>query len=226
MSSIAPAPAPLSPAKARAQVALAIAAAVVALAGVLVYDWPVFYVILLYWFENVVIGFANVARMCVAAVRGGVGGLLGGLFLVPFFCVHYGIFTFVHGMFVFGFFGPKELQPGNPVEMAISMIDLIGRDPWLGLAMLVTVVVVVVDLVRWMRDDKETRDLNALMTAPYGRVIVLHLTLLVGATVMALLHAPAAAAVLLVGLKLGVELWRVGFVNVGPWGSKVPRGRP
>ena len=44
---------------------LAVAAAVIVAYGILFLDWSVFVVVALFWFENVVIGVLNVAKMLV-----------------------------------------------------------------------------------------------------------------------------------------------------------------
>ena len=110
----------------------------VPLAGVLLWQWSVSSILILYWFENVVIGVINVLRMVVAspesldlrglavarsgrtssqAVRVNAAlerlsspALLRGfkLFLVPFFIVHYFGFCSGHGIFVFSMFGDDD----------------------------------------------------------------------------------------------------------------------
>jgi len=194
----------------RLQVGAAIVVALVTLVGVLRFDWPVFVVMLLYWAENVLIGIANVVRLLVAGARGGVGTLLGGLFLAGFFTLHYGIFTGVHGMFVFALFGPK---PGaDPVDAARDMAGAVALDGWLLLALAVMAAGVAADTLRWIaisRGRPQDNDLGQLMMSPYGRVVVLHLTLLIGAGLMMALQAPAAAVILLVVLKLGFDLVRL-----------------
>ena len=72
----------------------------VPLLGVVFSHWTVFSVVLLYWCENVVVGAFNVLRMLCAQPRNA-PLWAGKLFLIPFFMVHYGMFTFVHGIFVF-----------------------------------------------------------------------------------------------------------------------------
>ena len=44
------------------------------------------------------------------------------------------------------------------------------------------------------------------MFRPYGRIVVLHLTVLLGGFLVMALGAPAAAIVLLVGLKTAIDL--------------------
>jgi hypothetical protein len=90
-------------------VALAIANAL-PLVGVLFLGWTVFPLVLLYWLENLVVGGFTVAKLLLAQPRQPMHWL-GKAFLVPFFLVHFGGFTYVHGMLVVAFFGPKGTQP-------------------------------------------------------------------------------------------------------------------
>ena len=70
----------------------------VPLAGVLVFGWRVFDVLMLYWLENVVIGVINVMRMAMVPGRSKI-------FLMLFFTVHYGVFCFGHLSAIVGLFG-------------------------------------------------------------------------------------------------------------------------
>ena len=72
--------------------------------GVLVLHWEIFPLMFLFWSENVIIGFFNVLKM-LAADPESPGSWAGKLFIIPFFCVHYGMFTFIHGIFVIALFG-------------------------------------------------------------------------------------------------------------------------
>ena len=60
---------------------LAVAAAVIVAYGILVLDWSVFVVVALFWFENVVIGVLNVAKMLVTGARIGSLGVIAALAL-------------------------------------------------------------------------------------------------------------------------------------------------
>src|SRR5213594_3799766 len=101
--------------------ALVIANAV-PLAGVLFFGWQVFPLLLLYWLENVIVGGFNVLRMLVADPDDPVRWAAK-IFLIPFFCVHFGMFCFVHGVFVFGFFGGKMFANGfSPIPQILPVI--------------------------------------------------------------------------------------------------------
>jgi hypothetical protein len=197
----------------RLAVAVAVASALVVVVGVLAFDWPVFTVMALYWAENVLVGIGNLLRMGVAGVRS--GHLFPSLFVAMFFSLHYGLFTVAHGVLLAAMFGADEstiLEPDeHPFLMLGALVSLFGDDRWLLLALAVIAAGVLVDALRWAaatRDSDEGRRPAALMGAPYGRVAVLHLTLLLGAALVQWLKAPLLAVLLLVALKLAFDLSR------------------
>lgn len=75
--------------------------------GVLFFGWSLFSIVLLYWFENGVIGFFNVLKIGWArkpvsgesrfTINGRPANSFGKAFLIPFFIFHYGLFWTVHG---------------------------------------------------------------------------------------------------------------------------------
>jgi hypothetical protein len=184
-------------------VALAIANAL-PLVGVLLLGWTVFPLVLLYWLENLVVGGYNVAKLLLAQPRQPVYWL-GKAFLVPFFLVHFGGFTYVHGVLVVAFFGPKGTQPFDLVTAVPAAI----RANQLGWALLSLVLSHGLSFYwNYLKSGEyERASLNALMAQPYGRVIVLHLTVLFGGWVVMLLGSPLFALVVLIALKTAAD-WR------------------
>lgn len=61
--------------------------------GVLALDWDVTALIVLYWSENLVLGFYTLLKMLITSP-------IGGLFSSLFFCIHYGGFCAVHGSLI------------------------------------------------------------------------------------------------------------------------------
>jgi hypothetical protein len=181
----------------------------VPLYGVLLLDWPVFPLILLFWIENVVIGLFNVLRMLTIDPR----DLLlwvAKIFLGAFFCLHYGAFTAVHGSFVFGLFdreqGPGIAGPGGlfPVSAWLDRIDALGL--WLPAAAL-TVSHLFSYLWNFLgRGEYRIASLAELMHQPYRRVIVLHVTLIAGGIAVAAFDSPLWALLLLLGFKVALDL--------------------
>ncbi len=181
----------------RLSVIVLVAVNLLPLAGVLFYGWTVFEVVLLFWAENVVIGLMNVARMgTLLTLR----RRLEMISLIPFFCVHYGIFTFVHGGFIFGVFGPDAgLSEEIGFFAAVAGLGL----PLVALAAshLLSFVFNFLLLREYM-----VAKADELMTAPYGRVVVLHVTIILGAFAVEALGEPLAALALLVVLKILIDV--------------------
>ena len=91
-----------------AVVALVVANAI-PLAGVLFLGWSVWTILILYWLENGIVGVFNVLKMARAqgpdtadrrAIAQNPVPSGSKLALIPFFVIHYGLFWFVHGIFV------------------------------------------------------------------------------------------------------------------------------
>jgi len=171
--------------------------------GVLFLGWTVFPLVLLYWFENVVVGGYNVAKLLLAKPSEPVFWAAK-LFLVPFFMVHFGGFTFVHGALVFALFGPQELRSFD----LLTTVPAAVRANQLGWAVLGLVLSHGLSFFwNYIRNGEFQRaSLQALMMQPYSRVFVLHFTVLVGGWIVMLLGSPTLALVLLVVLKTAADL--------------------
>lgn len=190
--------------------ALAFASAAMITYGVLVLDWSVFVVIALFWLENVVIGIFNVARMLIGGARLGRVGLIAAFALSAFFIVHYGMFTVVHGVFVVLLFGEPELGGSMSGLFAplVRMVDylLADREGWfaaVGITLLQATA-----FFRWTIASRAqpAAVLPALMFAPYGRIMILHVTVIASGVLVAMLKLPVLGALLLVGLKLAFDI--------------------
>ncbi len=141
------APVSETPRQLRLSAVALVLANLVPLAGVLLWQWSVSSVVILYWFENVVIGVVNVLRMVTASpasldlralarARAGndeakltaieqsfghinMSKIQHGLklFIIPFFIVHYFGFCAGHGVFVFSMFGDTDAYFGESPGM-------------------------------------------------------------------------------------------------------------
>jgi uncharacterized protein DUF6498 len=181
-----------------------VAANATPLFGVLFLHWQVFPLLLLYWLENVVVGLFNVLRMLIADPDDP-AAWAGKLFMIPFFCVHYGMFTFVHGVFVFALFGKSQF--GEPFHVLANILPAIQRTG-LGFAALSIAASHAVSFgVNYVHGGEYRHvSLSQLMAQPYTRVIVLHLTILFGGFLMMALGSPVYGLLLLVGIKTGVDV--------------------
>ncbi|HEY6807960.1 MAG TPA: DUF6498-containing protein [Gemmatimonadales bacterium] len=182
-----------------------IAANLVPLVGVLTNHWSVFLVLLLYWSENVVVGAFNVLRMAYADPQVPVMWFAK-LFFIPFFTVHYGIFTLVHGMFVVTLFGGHQYDRANLFSVS-GMLHVV-RTAGIGYAVAFLVVSHGFSFIHnYIASGEYLRvDLKGLMTQPYARIVVLHITTLIGGALATAAGAPLMAVVVLVLLKTAVDL--------------------
>jgi hypothetical protein len=180
--------------------------------GVLFLAWQVFPILVLYWMENVVVGFFNVLKMLTnkptdsTGWRGTASEWASKMAIIPFFCVHYGIFTLVHGVFVFVMFG-------GFMEEAESATDFLEffRNPEILQLMLGASVLFISHGVSFAvnyigKGEYKEVTLNQLMGQPYVRVIILHMTIIFGGGLITLLGSPIFALLLLVGLKIGIDV--------------------
>ncbi len=157
------------------------------LVGVVVFGWSVFEVLFLYWFENVAIGATHAIRLAISTRTNKVAD---GWSMTTFFMMHYGLFTFVHGIFVvalFGFVGDgfAELGPG----FAGPVLAVMG---WQALFLLFDA---------WRSDGFKGSTPDRMMFEPYPRVLALHITILAGGWLVSELGTPVWALAILVGVK-------------------------
>ena len=201
-----------------------IAANLVPVYGVLFLEWKVFPIILLFWLENVVIGGFNVFRMLAAQPESPETGSktwLAKSFLVPFFCLHYGLFALGHGLFVMVVFGGAFAQ--NSPFFKLGSVPRLVREFHLEWALLGLALSHAVSFFADYLGKKEYRqaDLSALMRQPYGRVVVLHLTIMGTGYLLTLIDSPLPGLLLLVGLKIVLDV-RAHLRQGKPKGSLPP----
>ena len=173
--------------------------------GVLFLGWKVFPIIILFWMENVIIGFFNVLKILFASPNEPVKWL-GKVFLIPFFCVHYGMFTMAHGMFVLGMFG-GGFQQGATFPELHTIIQIVFSEhlQWSILSLAASHSLSF--LLNYIgRGEYREASTMALMQQPYGRVIVLHITILGGGFLLMLLHSPVLGLLLFVVLKVTLDI--------------------
>jgi hypothetical protein len=194
-----------------ALVALVIAN-LVPLIGVLFLGWGVWNILIIYWLENGIVGAFNVLKMARAegmptgdeppmTINGQPAASMSKLGLLPFFVVHYGIFWFVHGIFVFTLpafmilspdpVGDIGIEPGSILVAGIALAISHGLSFWWN----------------YLHGGEYRRATAAgLMFAPYRRLIALHLTIIFGGMAIMFTGAPAAAVAVLVLVKTALDV--------------------
>jgi hypothetical protein len=199
------------------------------IAGVVAWDWSVFDIVFLYWVENLAIGAINVLRMATATGEEiGAAGTSGRtdrwyaarhrpmqarglsaargykLFLVPFFIVHYGGFCYGHGVFVVAMFGDGALGGSGAAPFRLAEYFT----PSLSLAVALLGASHLFSFFwNFIRGGEYRRTHAAiLMMRPYGRIVALHITIIVGALLTGLFGSPLALLIVLVIMKTGADL--------------------
>lgn len=179
---------------------LLIAANLLPIFGVLIFHWSVYSVLLLFWVENVIVGVITLVRISLA---GGAKFPPNKLFLMPFFCVHYGGFAAGHLVFLSTLFGP---DPDRFLDLRATFDDISSEGIWL--AALGLAVSHVVSLLTHYVGGREmfSTTADAEMTRPYKRVMVMHIALLLGGFAAMSLNSHWIALLVLIGLKIQLDV--------------------
>jgi len=193
---------------------------IVPLAGVVLSGWDARVIVLLYWTENLVIGFYSILKIALAKVDRPAAHL-GKLFAIPFFCLHFGGFCAVHGIFLLAFFKVGgEMGPLLPrhtwfgplvfLQLLISAVAQLWESgpPGMGWPVLGLLVSHGISFVQNYLLGGEYASLTEgrLMMQPYGRIVLLHVTIIAGAAPVMLLGSPVPLLCILIGLKIVIDI--------------------
>lgn len=155
------------------------------LIGVIQFEWSLLTMMLMYWAESLVIGFFTVLRMALAAkavdnaqsqqIQTPVQHIAMKIFLIPFFCMHFGGFMLGHLIFIFALFSQGSGQIGfNLGGLNILPIKMVAL-PLAGL-FAYHLIVFIFNYIR----PKAYYFTNAAaeMMHPYPRIIFTHIIIL------------------------------------------------
>jgi hypothetical protein len=220
-----------------------IAVNLIPLVGVLYWDWSVFEIVFLYWCENLIVGFITALKMLTAfpeptngTFRLNIPGkgntqkipiygqlligtftLVGKLFLLAFFIVHYGMFCMGHGIFIFSIFGDESFSSSD-----VWRLDELIAGPLLLAFWALLLSHLYSFLVNYLfRGEFRRSTARDQMTAPYKRIVVLHLTIIAGGGVSMVMGSPFWMLALLIGLKIVLDS-RAHLKEHQPLGAKPP----
>ncbi len=195
------------------------------LLGVPLWGWSLSDLLMLYWLENAVVGLFTVLSLLVVRPDGAAlfPLVVAKLFSVPFFVVHYGLFWLGHGIFLMTFFGggagglfgaggSGSLAPGiaglagsfffSPVHAALANAEVVV---WpLALILVSHGVAFVTDFLA--KGEFRTAAVNELMMRPYVRVVVLHVTIVLGGFVALALGPSVGVLLLFVLVKIVADV--------------------
>lgn len=195
------------------------------LAGVLWLDWSVLEVLLLYWTESVIIGGVNVLRMALSSAPNRSGArrrlaetepaaaassastnslstTIAKLLLIPFFIAHFGMFCFGHLSAVVFLLGAPRTN-GN----LLSALPPAGEPMfWLAVAAILLSHLFSFFVNFLGAGEYRQTSVSELMQRPYGRILVMHVTVIAGAFLIEQLDNPLALLLVLIGVKTAVDL--------------------
>ena len=187
----------------RLSVPILIAANLVPVAGVLFWGWDVFFILLLFWCENVIIGIFGIARMIVA---GETDSAAESLFRPLFFIVHYGLFMFGHFMVLFALYSGYVEGIGRSPEPADYYGLLVDKRNWVALvALFISHSWSFVENYMGKREHERLTPSEA-MALPYRRMAIMHIGLLFGGFLLARTGQPIAGLILLVIVKIVMDV--------------------
>ena len=196
----------------------------VPLVGVLFLGWDVWGILIIYWLENGIYGVFNVMKMRRAegtddespiesretrrrlnslTINGRPASGSDKAALIPFFVMHYGMFWVVHGIFVLTFpafaISGAEGEPDfgstlDPLAIVFALICLFISH---GISYRLNYI---------GRGEYLRTTAARQMFAPYGRLVVLHVTIIFGAILISMTGASASAIVVLVLLKIALDV--------------------
>ena len=198
-----------------------IIANIIPLGGVFFLGWDASVIVLLYWAENLVIGFYNILKI-VALRFYSRASILDELFTIPFFCLHYGAFCAVHGYLLMVLFhmadGPASLIPKQTgagplafIQILVSVIISLWRARPPGMEWTIAVLFLShgFSFIQNYLGKKEYNSFTAmkLLIQPYKRIFILHLTVVAGAVLIKMCGSPIALLCALVLFKICVDVF-------------------
>lgn len=167
--------------------------------AIILFQWGPTPLVALYWLENLVIGGYTILRLAGSAVTG-LGNLLIALFMIPFFTLHYGMFCYGHGIFIKSFSGDAGGGAGymDVVNWALGSGE--GMVWFVAVIAASNMVFYLVDFI----GKGELRRTNpaAEMFAPYGRIVTLHVAIILGAFLSIATRQPLLGVLVLIVIRV------------------------
>jgi len=168
-------------------------------AGVLFLNWEIAEVMLLFWAESGIIGFYNLLKMWKI---GGIAVLGTG----PFFIAHFGGFMAVHLMFIYGIFidGMVTMPASETTTTGRMLADMMALAPALIGYFISHGVSYSSNFIG--KQEYLERSVSQQMGEPYKRIIIMHMTIIIGGFLVMALNSSMPALLLLIGAKLASDI--------------------
>ncbi len=129
------------------------------------------------------------------------------LFFVPFFVFHYGLFCLVHGVFVFVLFGHESLVGSGPFGPLSNIAQVFSEQRMWWCVIALAASHLWSFLVNFLgRGEYRRTALMTLMMQPYGRIVLLHVAILLGGFISLALGSNIGILALLIAGKTIFDL--------------------
>ena len=195
---------------------LVLAANLFPLAGVYFWGWDSFIILCLYWAETAIMGIFMILELVLVALFDRNNAIIARLFAAAFM----GLFFSIHGLFLWQVFSGPWFAKLQSVQDVIDKL-LIGEGLWLPVAIMVLgrgygFITSVTRQIATPRDpstpliatkvDFSKKDAqNTVLSRFYGRVVLLHVAIILGAFIVMKLGSVAPLIVLII-LKTALDL--------------------
>ncbi len=163
--------------------------------GVIYWGWSLTVLVIIYWLENLIVGFFNILKMALSF-----GNVADKAKSIIFFCFHYGLFWVVHGLFMLLFLIPViSNSPSIGDHTVNASFDMSIK--WVLLSLFLShLFSFLTNFMRWGRALKLPPE--AQMFLPYGRVMTMHILILGSAFLADRWSGSLVVLTLLITLKI------------------------
>lgn len=194
--------------------------------GVIFFKWNPYMILLIYWGESLIIGIFNILKMLISGViengRFSPSGSAEAAGLSLFFTFHYGMFMFVHGIFIIVFMFMSLTQSittsgiNNSPEISFILEGLFPEintvTDFLESEYAAVAALFISHLVSFYLYFIKTGEYNytqasTYMMRPYKRIIIMHMTIIFGAFALFISGFKSAVFIIIwIGLKILSDL--------------------
>ena len=167
--------------------------------GVLFLEWNIFSILILYWAETAVIGLYTIFKIIIFH-------RWKAIVLAPFFVVHFGIFMFGHLIFIVVLFANPDGLSSYNVGNTPSYLLIVSLIKPLAIAFSSLVLSHGYSFfVNYVGNKEYLERTKDPFLSPYGRIVIMHLTVLFGGFLSMIFGNAVFALVLMVIMKIVVD---------------------
>ncbi len=129
------------------------------------------------------------------------------LFCIPFFTVHYGLFCFGHGVFIFELLGGGGAMQGGPIDAWPYFLQRLKDENLLWAVAALAASHLFSFFTNFIyRGEYRQVTVPQLMFRPYGRIVILHIAIIFGAFLIMAVDSPVWMLVILIVGKTVLDI--------------------